>query len=155
MHRHKIISWAGNEVIHVSKVQHTESCPRGNKGRVGLTSAAGNITIFWIDGQASMRRMLVVAVCLGAWFAAFPAFAQTLADPHTGPKGGVAREDPNAKPAPTTSQKHAETTDDLSHDAMVEEQERRDREEQAERDRDDQASLMPDRARIKRVSETS
>lgn len=99
--------------------------------------------------------MLVVAACLGAWVTASPAFAQTRADQHTEPKGETSREDPNAKPAPTTSQKHATTTDDISHDAMVEEQERRDREEQAERDRDDQASLMPDRGWIKRVSETS
>lgn len=102
-----------------------------------------------------MRRMLAVAICLGAWFTASAAFAQTRADPHTGPKGEMPREDPNTKPAPPTSQKRATTADDFSHDAMVEEQERRDREEQAERDRDDQASLMPDRGWTKRVSETS
>jgi hypothetical protein len=81
-----------------------------------------------------MKTTLIFAVSSVFWFGAAPAIAQT---PHTAvekpPKAAPAGQQP--QPA---SQPPANGAQEISHQAMVEEQERRDREAQAERDRDDQ-----------------
>lgn len=74
---------------------------------------------------------------MGVWLAASPAQAQSTGDT------AKRHEDhsPESKAPPPQAPQRTPTAgaDETSHDAMVEEQERRDREEQAERDRDDQA----------------
>ena len=79
-----------------------------------------------------MKIPLIGAAWLGLWLAAFPAFAQA---PGT---SGVRPGDGTPNTAPPTPPTPAASPDEIAHQAMVEEQERRDREEQAERDRDDQ-----------------
>lgn len=80
-----------------------------------------------------MKISLVGAAWLGLWLAASPAFAQVsgASDVRPGDKAS------NTAPPPTPAAPAA-SPDEIAHQAMVEEQERRDREEQAERDRDDQ-----------------
>jgi hypothetical protein len=80
-----------------------------------------------------MKISLVGAAWLGVWLAASPVFAQVsrASDVHPGDKA------PGTAPPPTPTTPTA-SPDEIAHQAMVEEQERRDREEQAERDRDDQ-----------------
>jgi hypothetical protein len=86
-----------------------------------------------------MRVFLVCAAWLGLWLAASPVFAQMsgVSDIRAGDKApdgpGSAAMSPRPNPSTPTA-----NPDEISHQAMVEEQERRDREEQAERDRDDQ-----------------
>ncbi|MGZ5920266.1 MAG: hypothetical protein ACXWLT_00690 [Rhizomicrobium sp.] len=79
-----------------------------------------------------MKISLVGAAWLGLWLAASPAFAQVsrASDVRPGDKA------PDTAPPPPTAP--TASPDEIAHQAMVEEQERRDREEQAERDRDDQ-----------------
>jgi hypothetical protein len=81
-----------------------------------------------------MKISLVGAAWLGLWLAASPAFAQVsrASDVRPGDKAS------DAAPSPPTLPTPAASPDEIAHQAMVEEQERRDREEQAERDRDDQ-----------------
>jgi hypothetical protein len=81
-----------------------------------------------------MKISLIGAVWLGLWLAASPALAQVSgpSDIRAGDKAPDTAQSPPTPPAP------AADPDEISHQAMVEEQERRDREEQAERDRDDQ-----------------
>lgn len=83
--------------------------------------------------SAPMKKFRIGAIGLGFWLAASHAMAQ----PSSPPKGPgkppqiAAPKPPPAPPAP------ASTPDEMSHQAMVEEQERRDREAEAERDRND------------------
>ena len=80
-----------------------------------------------------MKISLVGAAWLGLWLVASPAFAQVsrASDVRPGDKP------PDTAPPPIPAAPTA-SPDQIAHQAMVEEQERRDREEQAERDRDDQ-----------------
>lgn len=86
-----------------------------------------------------MRTPLIGALSLGLWLAAIPVIAQT-----PNPAQGTEKKNTGKPPeivAPTPSpaqQAPAAGPGELSHQAMVEEQERRDREVEAERDRDDQ-----------------
>jgi hypothetical protein len=82
-----------------------------------------------------MKIALTSALCLGFCLVALPGFAQAPASP----KGVEKTPDANPPAAPRPPAPPAASPDEISHQAMVEEQERRDREEQAERDRDDQA----------------
>ncbi|MES2292291.1 MAG: hypothetical protein V4527_03225 [Pseudomonadota bacterium] len=81
-----------------------------------------------------MKISLIGAAWLGLWFAASPVFAQAPgpSDVRAGDKT------PDTAPPPPIPPASAASPDEIAHQAMVEEQERRDREEQAERDRDDQ-----------------
>ncbi|MBN9545604.1 MAG: hypothetical protein J0I19_09030 [Alphaproteobacteria bacterium] len=87
-----------------------------------------------------MKSPLIGAIGLGFWLAVIPAIAQTPNPPpgaekrDTGKSPQAARPAGPPAPAPQTPAAHPE---ELSHQAMVEEQERRDREAEAERDRDD------------------
>jgi hypothetical protein len=83
-----------------------------------------------------MKIELAGAVCLAVLLWVSSSRAQEPAATPT-QRGQIS---PNAE-APATSPPStppAAKPDEISHEAMVEEQERRDREEQAERDRDDQ-----------------
>jgi hypothetical protein len=87
--------------------------------------------------RAAVRVLLIGAVCLGLGLAVPPSHAQTSRDPGT--KSESEKSATGSPAAPLAAQPApAANSDQPSHDAMVEEQERRDREEQAERDRDDQ-----------------
>jgi hypothetical protein len=86
-----------------------------------------------------MRVFPIGVAWLGLWLAVLPASAQMpgAADAvRAGDKASDAGS--NTAPSPPAPQTPATSPDDISHRAMMEEQERRDREEQAERDRDDQ-----------------
>jgi hypothetical protein len=84
-----------------------------------------------------MRNPLIGAAVLGFCLIASPVFAQGSAatandKPPTAASGA-------APPSPQTPAKNAvKNPEDIAHQAMVEEQERRDRAAEAERDRDDQ-----------------
>jgi hypothetical protein len=86
----------------------------------------------------AMRVSLVGAAWFGLWLAASPAFAQISGAPdvRAGDKAPAAGS--NTAPSPPTPSTPVTSPNEMSHQAMVEEQERRDREEAAERDRDDQ-----------------
>jgi hypothetical protein len=81
-----------------------------------------------------MRIFLIAAAWL--WLAASSANAQApgTTDVRAGDKASEAGSNTVRPPTPQTP---AATPAEISHRAMVEEQERRDSEEQAERDRDD------------------
>jgi hypothetical protein len=79
-----------------------------------------------------MKILLIGAVSLGLWLAALPAGAQTA----NLPKNTQAPPRVAAPPSPVP-QRPAASPEELSHQAMVEEQKRRDREAEAERERDD------------------
>lgn len=83
-----------------------------------------------------MRESLIGAAVLGFYLIASPVFAQD-SKAATGVSDKTPGADPAAAPAPP--QNPVKSPEEIAHQAMVEEQERRDREEQAERDRDDQA----------------
>jgi hypothetical protein len=84
-----------------------------------------------------MKIVLMGAACLGFWLAAAPSIAQTPGPPKS--IQGAPKVPAPATPSPPVPQPPVAGSEEMSHQAMVEEQERRDREEQAERDRDDQA----------------
>jgi hypothetical protein len=83
-----------------------------------------------------MRIFLIAAA--GLWLAVSSADAQTpgATGVRAGDKASDAGSNTAPPPAPRTP---AATQAEISHQAMVDEQERRDREEQAERDRDDRS----------------
>jgi hypothetical protein len=84
---------------------------------------------------AIMKWHVLGAICLGFWLGANPARAQAPnAPPNPGKPPETASPTPSPPPAP---QAPAATPEEMAHQAMVEEQERRDREAEAERDRDD------------------
>jgi hypothetical protein len=87
----------------------------------------------------AMRVFLVFAAWLGLWLAASPAIAQMSegSDVRAGDKATDGARSA-AVPSPPTPSTPTASPDEIAHQAMVEEQERRDRAEQAERDRDDQ-----------------
>jgi hypothetical protein len=83
-----------------------------------------------------MKIELAGAACLAALLCASSSGAQEPAAPpaqHGQIPSGAEAHATSPPPAPPAAK-----PDEISHEAMVEEQERRDREEQAERDRDDQ-----------------
>jgi hypothetical protein len=83
-----------------------------------------------------MKINLIGAVFLAAPLLAAPSAAQEPVAATAVPRQtSIDTETHAASPAPQTP---AAKPDEISHEAMVEEQEKRDREEQAERDRDDQ-----------------
>ena len=84
-----------------------------------------------------MKASLIGAMGLGFWLAAIPAMAQTPNPPQRTEKNGAEKPPPAATPARQPAPAPAVSPEELSHRAMVEEQERRDREAEAERDRDD------------------
>jgi hypothetical protein len=81
-----------------------------------------------------MRTALIAALGIGIWLAASPAIAQNTAAP---PSGDTNQSRSGAPDAPTPQAPSA-SPEEIAHQAMVDEQERRDREAEAERDRDDQ-----------------
>ena len=78
-----------------------------------------------------MKLSLLGAMGLSFWLAAIPALAQA---PNPSKPAGKPPQSVVPPPAPRAP---ATTPEEKSHQAMVEEQERRDREAEAERDRDD------------------
>jgi len=84
-----------------------------------------------------MKAPLIGAMGLGFWLAAIPAMAQTPNPPQRTEKKGAEKPPQAAAPARQPAPAPAVSPEELSHRAMVEEQERRDREAEAERDRDD------------------
>ena len=85
-----------------------------------------------------MKAPLIGAMGLGFWLAAIPAMAQTPNPPQRTEKKGAEKPPQAAAPArQPTPAAPAVSPEELSHRAMVEEQERRDRDAEAERDRDD------------------
>ena len=85
-----------------------------------------------------MRTLLIGAACLGVWLGASPSLAQSIGDTATKPEVDSPNMESKAPP-PRATQPVPAASANAPPDAIVEEQERRDREEQAERDRDDQA----------------
>jgi len=83
-----------------------------------------------------MKKPLIGAMGLGFWLAVIPVLAQTPNPPLSAGKRDTGKPPQAARPAPAP-QTPAAHPEELSHRAMVEEQERRDREAEAERDRDD------------------
>lgn len=81
-----------------------------------------------------MKTTLIFAASLGFFLAAGPLAAQTSRQGVEKPPKAA----PASQPPQPVSQPPATGPQEMSHQAMVEEQERRDREAQAERDRDDQ-----------------
>jgi len=81
-----------------------------------------------------MRTARIATLGIGIWLAAWPAMAQNTAPPPSGDTNPARSGTPDA-PAPQTP---SASPEEIAHQAMVEEQERRDREAEAERDRDDQ-----------------
>jgi hypothetical protein len=118
----------------ISIVQEDKSYPHGNNGEFRAFDLGGERP----PVSPSMRVFLIGVAWLGLWLTALPAFAQVsgAADVQASDKASHAA--PNTAAPPPTSQTPMASPDEISHQAMVEEQERRDREEQAERDRDDQ-----------------
>jgi len=82
-----------------------------------------------------MKATRIGAIAWVFWTVAMPANAQTTTVPQPGEK--PAGPTPPAT-MPRSPQPPATEPEKISHQAMVEEQERRDREAEAERDRDDQ-----------------
>jgi len=82
-----------------------------------------------------MKTSLTGAMGLCLWLAAFPAVAQIPNPPkNTGKPPPVAAPVATPPPAPEAA---AANPAELTHQAIVEEQKRRDREAEAERERDD------------------
>lgn len=92
-----------------------------------------------------MRNDQIVLACLAFCLAISSASAQ---DSGTAKQNvhQPAKTGPAKSPLPAPSKTPEAQPEELSSQAMVEEQERRDRKEQAERDRDDQARLTQNRA---------
>jgi hypothetical protein len=84
-----------------------------------------------------MRVFLIGTTWLGLWLAASPASAQMPGATDT-VRAGDKASDAGSNTPPSAPQTQMTSPDENSHQAITEEQERRDREEQAERDRDDQ-----------------
>lgn len=86
-----------------------------------------------------MKFELTGAIWLAILLAAPPALAQESGTATVQSDKPLPGKEPRVALPSAASQPPTAKPDEISHDAMVEEQERRDREEQAERDRDDQA----------------
>ena len=84
-----------------------------------------------------MRSMLIEFTCASLWLAAAPAYAQAPGDTPVKHQDKPSEAGSHATPHPVTPQTSSTGAAELSSDAMMKEQQRRDREEQAERDRDD------------------
>ena len=81
-----------------------------------------------------MKTTRIATLGMGIWLAAVPAMAQNSA----APPPAESRQSGSGEPAAPISKTPSASPEEIAHQAIVEEQERRDREAEAERDRDDQ-----------------